>query len=80
MELCEINPQSPKPGHWRDLGLEANANAGDKPHTLKGVKCNTQAFLSPKKQAAQWRNPERPESIFLRPGILKESDHTLGGE
>lgn len=30
-------PHAPKPGHWRDVGLEANADAGN-PHTVNGIK------------------------------------------
>lgn len=55
-----MKPQTPNPGHWRDVDLEANADVRNKPHTLKegviGSGIPTRKFSTPKKQVAQWES------------------------
>lgn len=70
-------PHAPRPGHRRDMGLEANADARNNPHTLKGVNPST-----PKKQIAQWRKSGSAKRMFFwdQGFLLGRRVQTWGGE
>lgn len=50
--LVRVKPQAPKPGYWRDMRLEANANVGNNTQSQgdkTGLGASTCKSLTPKK-------------------------------